>query len=128
VEDKKNKLFIGGLAYAATEEDLRPVFEAFGPVAEVAVIMDKMSNRPKGFAFVTMEKEEDAAAAIEKFKPVEEGGEGGPSVAGRTISVTLARPKSADDRPRSGGGNRFGDRGGNNFRNGGNRGGYGNRY
>ena len=119
MEEKNNKLFIGGLAYAADEKELRPVFEAIGPVVEVAIIVDKMTNRPKGFAFVTMENEEDAAAAIEKYKPAEEGGEGAPSVAGRTISVSLARPKSADDRPRS-----FG--GGNNSRGGG--GGYGNRY
>ena len=48
------KLYIGNLPFSASEDDLRDAFEAFGEVEDVAVVMDRETGRPRGFAFVTM--------------------------------------------------------------------------
>lgn len=107
------KLFVGNLSFNTTENDLQDAFAAFGSVAEVNLVMDRMSGRSRGFAFVTMGTPEEAQAAIE--------GLNGKDVDGRAISVSEARPR--EDRPqRSGGGGGGGYGGG---RGGGDRGGRG---
>jgi cold-inducible RNA-binding protein len=104
------KLFVGNLSFNTTQDELRDLFAAFGPVAQADIIMDKMTGRPRGFGFVTMESKEDAEKAIEGLH--------GKSHDGRDLTVNEAKPRE-DRPPRSGGG---GDRGGD--RGGGGRGGY----
>jgi RNA recognition motif-containing protein len=113
------KLFVGGLAWATTDDGLRTMFAQAGQVVSATVISDRFSGKSKGFGFVEMATEEEAAEAIKKFN--------GAELDGRKIIVNEARPKpEGGDRPRGdfGGGNRGGDRGGRGgFRSGGNRGG-----
>ena len=58
------KIYVGNMSYDVTEEDLRQVFGKFGQVESVAIINDKITNRPKGFGFVEMATSEAAQAAI----------------------------------------------------------------
>jgi RNA recognition motif-containing protein len=89
------KLYVGNLSFDVTENDLREVLSQHGPVNEINVIMDKDTGRPRGFAFVTMNTQEGANAAIEKLN--------GKDWKGRALTVNEARPR--EDRPaRSGGG------------------------
>ena len=61
-----NKLYVGNLNYNTSEEELREHFAADGrSVTEVAIIMDRDTGRPRGFAFVTMGSQDDAQAAVE---------------------------------------------------------------
>lgn len=99
--DNNKKLFVGGLNYATTDDNLRELFAQAGTVESATVIIDRMSGRSKGFGFVEMATEEEANAAIEQMN--------GKELDGRTISVNIARPKV--DRPSFGGGDR-GGRGG----------------
>ena len=99
------KLYVGNLSFKTMENDLQDLFAAYGPVTAVDLIMDKMTQRPRGFAFVTMETPEAANAAIEALH--------GKNVDGRDLTVNEARPR--EDRPArtfSGGGGGGGDRGG----------------
>jgi RNA recognition motif-containing protein len=80
------KLYIGNLAFSTTEEALQAEFAAFGQVEEVAVISDRDTGRPRGFAFVSMNSDNEARAAIEALN--------GTELDGRTITVNEARPKS----------------------------------
>lgn len=95
------KLYVGGLSYDTTEETLKDLFAQAGTVESAVIIIDKMSNRSKGFGFVEMSTEEESQKAIEMFN--------GKELDGRTITVNEARPM--EDRPRTGGFNRGGDRG-----------------
>ena len=93
-----NKLFVGNLAWAATEEDIRAHFAQFGEVSTVEVMRDKFTGRARGFAFVTMANGEAAQAAIAKTEGVE--------FMGRPPKVNVARPR--EERPAFGGGDRGG--------------------
>jgi RNA recognition motif-containing protein len=113
-----NKLFVGNLSFNTTENDLHDAFAAHGTVLETNLMMDKMSGRPRGFAFVTMSSPEEAQKAIEAMN--------GKSVDGRALTVNVARPR--EERPGGGGGGggrRFGGGGGGG---GGDRGGRRERY
>jgi RNA recognition motif-containing protein len=97
-----NKLFVGGLPYSTTEDQLRELFEAIGGVDSVQIIMDRELNRSKGFGFVTMVTDDDATAAVQALD--------GKDFEGRRLSVNEARPQ--ERRPRSFDNNsRGGDRG-----------------
>ena len=96
-----NKIHIGNLAYAVTDDALKGAFEQFGTVQSAIVVKDKVSGRSKGFGFVEMASEQDAAEAIEKLNktPLE----------GRTIFVSEARsngpfPEGSFARRKSGSG------------------------
>jgi len=89
-----NKLFVGNLSFNTTENDLNDVFAAFGTVTEANLMMDRMTNRPRGFGFVTMSSAEEAEKAIE--------GLNGKDVDGRALTVNVAKPREE----RSGGGGR----------------------
>ncbi|PIZ90085.1 MAG: RNA-binding protein [Candidatus Nealsonbacteria bacterium CG_4_10_14_0_2_um_filter_35_20] len=78
------KLYIGSLSYSTTEDSLRDLFSQAGTVDSVAVIIDKISGRSKGFGFVEMSTEEEAEKAIEMFN--------GKELDGRKIVVNEARP------------------------------------
>lgn len=99
----QQNLFIGSLAYATTDDGLKAFFEQIGTVASARVITDRDSGRSKGFGFVQFENEDDNQKAIDQLD--------GKELDGRTISVSMARPK--EDRPRREFG---GDNGGGSFR------------
>jgi len=88
------KLYIGNLSFDVTENELRDMLSEHGPVNEVNVIMDKMTGRARGFAFVTMNTQEGADAAIQKLN--------GQEWKGRALTVNEARPR--EERPAGGGG------------------------
>ena len=95
------KLYVGGLSYDTTEATLKETFSAAGTVESATIIIDRMSNRSKGFGFVEMSTEEEAEKAIEMFNSKE--------IEGRNVTVNEARPmESRSGKP--GGFNR-GDRG-----------------
>lgn len=96
------KLYVGGLSYDTTEATLKDTFGEAGTVESAVVIMDRMSGRSKGFGFVEMATDEEAARAIEMFN--------GKELDGRSITVNEARPQEA--RPRQAGGFHRDDRGG----------------
>ena len=105
-----NKLFVGNLSFNTTENDLQDAFAAFGAVTEATMMMDRATGRPRGFGFVTMGSDAEAAAAVEALN--------GKSVGGRALTVNIARPREE----RSGGGG-----GGGGYRGGGGGGGGGGR-
>ncbi len=84
------KLFVGGLPYATTDEELKSHFAQAGNVLSAQIVMDRMTGRSKGFGFVEMETDEEAQKAIEMFNGTDFGG--------RSLAVNEARPKT--DRPR----------------------------
>jgi RNA recognition motif-containing protein len=94
-----SKLYVGNLSFKTTEDELRTHFSQFGTVTDVYVAMDRMTGRPRGFAFVTMGTGDEAKVAAEKSNGVDFGG--------RQLTVNEARPKEE----RSGGGG-FGGGGG----------------
>lgn len=97
-----SKLYVGGLAYSVTDQELNNFFSNEGTVTNAFVIKDKYSGRSKGFGFVEMENEDEAKKAIESLN--------GQELNGRAIMVNEARPQEdrQDRRPggNGGGGNR----------------------
>jgi RNA recognition motif-containing protein len=89
------KLYVGGLSYNTTESTLKDAFAAAGTVETATVIIDKMTNRSKGFGFVEMSTDEEAQKAIEMFD--------GKELDGRTVKVNEAKPMEPRA-PRTGGG------------------------
>lgn len=88
------KLFVGNLSFKTTENDLQDAFAACGTVVETNIMMDRMTGRPRGFAFVTMSSPEEAEKAIEALH--------GKEFDGRALTVNVARPR--EERPPGGGG------------------------
>ena len=109
-----NKLYVGGIPYRSTEDDLKKAFGEAGNVASASIISDRMTGRSRGFGFVEMASEAEAQAAIDRWD--------GKEFDGRTLSVSFARPQG-DRPPRREGGGYGGDRGG--YGGGNDRGGYG---
>lgn len=112
------KIYVGNLSFKTTEPDLEAAFAPFGTVLTVSIITDRQTGRPRGFGFVEMENDEEAAAAIE--------GLNGKELGGRTIAVNESKPREEDaggGRGRGGGGGR-GGRGGGGGRGGRSGGGY----
>lgn len=108
-----NKLYIGGIPYRTTEDELRTAFEEAGTVTSASIISDRMTGRSRGFGFVEMASEAEAQAAIDRWD--------GKEYDGRTLSVSFARPQG-DRPPRDNNRDGGGGNGGGGF--GGNRGGY----
>lgn len=106
------KLYVGNLPFSASEDEIREAFEAFGTVDDVALIMDRDTGRPRGFAFVTMENDEEGQAAIDGMNEA--------NFAGRPLKVNEARPREE----RGGGGGYRGGGGGGGYRGGGGGGGF----
>jgi RNA recognition motif-containing protein len=112
-------IFVGSLPFSLEEADLRELFEAYGEVSTVKLIIDRETGRSKGFGFVEMSDDESAQKAI--------AGLNGAEVKGRSIAVSQAEEKKPGDR-RSGGGGGYGGGnrgGGGGYGGGGNRGGGG---
>ncbi len=89
-----SKLFVGSLPYSIRDDKLQEIFAQFGTVVSATVIIDRDTDRSKGFGFVEMASDEEAQAAIAGLNEQE--------VEGRRIIVSVARPK--EDRPARGGG------------------------
>ena len=96
------KLYLGNLAFDVTENDLRDMLSEHGPVNEVNIIMDKVTGRARGFAFVTMNTQEGADTAIQKLN--------GKDWMGRALTVNEARPREAQASRGSYGGNSYSNR------------------
>jgi RNA recognition motif-containing protein len=109
-----SKIYVGGLPYSATEQQLSDLFSAHGSVASARIITDKFTGQSRGFGFVEMSSDAEAQAAISALNGSEMGG--------RTLTVNEARPQE----PRGGGGGR-GGYGGGGFGGGGGRGAGGKR-
>jgi RNA recognition motif-containing protein len=92
-----SKLFVGNLSFNTTENDLQDAFAAFGTVTETNLMMDRMTNRPRGFGFVTMSSPEEAQKAID--------GLNGKDMDGRALTVNVAKPRE-ERAPGGGGGGR----------------------
>ncbi|XP_009797404.1 organelle RRM domain-containing protein 6, chloroplastic [Nicotiana tabacum] len=80
------KLFVSGLSFRTSEESLKNAFDDFGELVEVNLVMDKIANRPRGFAFLRYATEEESHKAIE--------GMHGKFLDGRVIFVEVAKPRS----------------------------------
>lgn len=106
------KLYVGNLTYSVNESDLEALFSEFGTVQSAQIIVDRDTNRSKGFGFVEMDTDAQAQAAIDGLNGRDHGG--------RNLTVNEAKPRE----PRSGGGGGGGGRGGYGG-GGGGRGGYG---
>jgi cold-inducible RNA-binding protein len=100
------RLYVGNLSYSTTEADLRDAFAATGhDVAEVKIVLDRDTGRPRGFAFVEMATDEGAQAAMDSLN--------GKDLQGRAIAVSEARERSGGGGGHGGfGGGRSGGRGG----------------
>ena len=84
------KLFVGSLSWGVTDDQLKEFFTQAGTVVSAKVIVDRDTNRSKGFGFVEMSSDEEAKAAVDKLNNQE--------LDGRTINVSEARPR--EERPR----------------------------
>ena len=89
-------LFVGNMSFQTTEGDLRSMFEPFGEITRINVVTDRDTGRARGFAFVEMTNDEEAAGAIAALN--------GKEVDGRALNVNEARPKTERSGPRTGGG------------------------
>ncbi len=89
------KLYVGGLSYNTTEATLKDAFAQAGTVESATIIIDKMTNRSKGFGFIEMSSDEEATKAIEMLN--------GKDLDGRNVTVNEARPMEPRA-PRTGGG------------------------
>jgi RNA recognition motif-containing protein len=88
------KLYVGGLPYSVTDEQLHELFAAHGTVESAKVITDRYTDRSRGFGFVEMSTPEECQAAIDALN--------GTELEGRSLTVNMSRPR--EDRPRGGGG------------------------
>jgi cold-inducible RNA-binding protein len=79
------KLFVGNLSFETTENDLQDLFEQHGQVGEVALMMDRMTGKSRGFAFITMNDKAQGEAAVNALN--------GKEFAGRALTVNEARPR-----------------------------------
>ena len=102
-----SKIYVGGLPYSATEQQLTDLFSPYGTVESVRVITDKITGQSRGFGFVEMATAEEAKRAIQALNSTQLGG--------RTLTVNEARPQE----PRGGGGGYGGGGGGRGGRGGG---------
>ena len=96
-------IFVAGLSYQINDADLKELFEEYGTITSAKIITDKDTGRSKGFGFVEMEDDAEGQKAIEELNDAEYDG--------RTLAVSVARPRT--ERPQGGGGyNRGGGGGG----------------
>jgi len=98
------KIFVGNFSFSMTEDELRTMFEPYGKVESAQLVTDRDSGRSRGFGFVEMPDDSEAAKAIAELNGRDSGG--------RPLTVNEARPKVDRDRPRGGGGGRDGGRDG----------------
>jgi cold-inducible RNA-binding protein len=98
-----SKLYVGNLSFDTNEAELRAAFSQHGSVTDIYVATDRMTGRPRGFAFVTMSTEQESREATAKLNGIELGG--------RALTVNEARPKQEAGSGSFGGGGGGGGRG-----------------
>ena len=86
------KLYLGNLPFSASEEDIREAFSAYGTIEDLFIPLDRETNRPRGFAFITLQDDDQARKAIEEMDGVD--------LQGRNLRVNEAEER----RPSGGGG------------------------
>ena len=91
-----NKLYVANLAFHLTENEIQDIFSPFGAVQEVKLILDKMTGKSRGFAFITMASDGEAERATSELN--------GQRIEGRALAITEARPR--EERPQGSGGSR----------------------
>jgi cold-inducible RNA-binding protein len=91
------KLYVGNLSFETTENDLQDLFEQHGQVSEVSLMMDRMTGKSRGFAFITMNDNTQAQAAMAALN--------GKELGGRALNVNEARAR--EERPKPYGAKRF---------------------
>src|SRR5579864_7004848 len=89
-------VFVGNMSFEATESGLRSVFEPFGEITRIQLITDRDTGRARGFGFVEMSNDDEAAKAIAALN--------GTQMDGRALSVNEAKPKAPRSGPGNGGG------------------------
>jgi cold-inducible RNA-binding protein len=92
--DRMKNIFVGNLSFGVTEETLRALFETHGTVSRANIVTDRDTGQPRGFGFIEMNNDGEAEKAIAALNGVD--------LAGRTLNVNEARPKT--ERSGSGGG------------------------
>ncbi len=93
-------IYVGNLSFDATEDQVRGMFEAYGPVDRVSIVTDRDTGQSRGFAFVEMPDDEAASKAMDALN--------GTNLGGRNLTVNEARPKTDRGPRREGGGGRGG--------------------
>jgi RNA recognition motif-containing protein len=94
-EHMNKKLYVGGLSYSVTDAQLQQMFTSHGTVESAKIVMDRESDRSRGFGFVEMSTQDEAEKAIAALNGTQQDG--------RSLTVNLSKPR--EDRPaRSGGG------------------------
>jgi RNA recognition motif-containing protein len=91
-------IFVGNLSFTATEDSVRSMFEAYGPVDRVSIVTDRDTGQPKGFGFVEMTNDAEAEKAITALN--------GTELNGRALTINEARPKTERSGGCGGGGRR----------------------
>ncbi len=114
---KTMKLYLGNLPFSASDEDIREAFSAYGTIEDLFIPLDRETNRPRGFAFITLADDDQARKAIEEMD--------GADLQGRNLRVNEAEERRPQQNRGGGGGGGYGgDRrggGGGNDRRGGGR-------
>ncbi|MDD2247390.1 MAG: RNA-binding protein [Proteiniphilum sp.] len=95
-------IFVAGLSYQITDADLKELFEEYGEVSSAKIITDRETRRSKGYGFVEMSDDAEGQRAIEELNDAEYDG--------RTLSVSVARPRTEGDRSRNNRGGGYGNR------------------
>ena len=95
-------VFVGNMSFETTESSLRAMFEPYGEITRVSLITDRDTGRARGFGFVEMTNDEEAAKAIAALN--------GTQMDGRALNVNEAKPKTGGSGPRGGGGGYSRDR------------------
>jgi cold-inducible RNA-binding protein len=95
-ENMNKKLYVGGLSYTVTDAQLQQLFASHGTVESAKVVMDRETDRSRGFGFVEMSTQEEAEKAIASLN--------GTQHEGRSLTVNISKPR--EDRPSRGGGGR----------------------
>ena len=103
-ERKMKNLFVGNMSFQTTESELRSIFEPYGEITRIQVMTDRDTGQARGFAFVELADDEQAAKAITELN--------GKELDGRALNVNEARPKPERSGPRGGGGGGGRGRGG----------------
>ena len=96
-------LYVGNMSFQTTESELRSIFEPYGEITRIQVMTDRDTGQARGFAFVELADDEQAAKAITELN--------GKELDGRALNVNEARPKPERSGPRGGGGGGGGGRG-----------------
>jgi RNA recognition motif-containing protein len=91
LEDLCVNIFVGNLAFSTTDQDLRQLFEQYGAVDKINIIIDRDTGRSRGFGFVEMPESQAAKAAIQ--------GLNGKELAGRALTVNAAKPREPRREP-----------------------------